>query len=554
MLVLRLPLSRECGEDALRNHLVTNHGVVIEHDAALFNGKDAYLEIPTERAPSLADEDFSISVEIETDANVVGTIGDIISQFDPVTRRGFNLSVKSHAGAVTSQTNFRNLHFEVDDATEPKWYDYGRVGNAVAIWGLAVHEGQLFAGTYEQGTEASGGVYRYIKDQQWEPCGPLDGSNAVSSLAVFDGQLYAATKTEDPHGSLLDPALNKQPGGNVYRLNDDGSFTHCGKVCDQDNIFGLTVFEQNLYAWPAYAKGVYCYEGGTQWRRINSPDSRLLALAPYHGELYAAANRLGLLDPNVTHAGPHGDPSVQAIVGKDGVYRLTPDGNWSGCGNQVQETQVYSLAIHRGQLFVGTWPSGKVFRYGGGRQWHDCGRLGGEDEVMGLAVYNGMLYAGGLPSASIYRYDADNHWTNIGRADSTPDVPLRRAINMAVHRGRLCVGTLPSGHVKAIEIGQVASHDWSLPPGWHHLAAVRRGGSLALYLDGNQVAQSVLRVDPLNLDTDAPLRIGFGGQDYFRGRMRDLRIYRSALSDQEIAEIIDSKVDYQNGKAPETYK
>jgi hypothetical protein len=516
---------------------VVNHNVRITESWASFNGRDAYLEVPALPGFQFGTQDFSVAVQIWTENELGGVIGDILSQFDPVHRRGFNLSVKHHAGAVTSQTNYRNLHFEVDDATDPQWFDYGRVGSAVAVWSMAVHAGELYAGTYEGGADEYGRVFRYAGDQRWECCGPLDGSSSVSGLAEFHGQLYAATKTEDPHGSLLDPTQNKRPGGNVYRLNEDDTWTHCGKVCDQDNLFGLTVFRGRLYAWPAYAKGIYQYESGTNWRRVGSPDSRLLALAPYHGDLYAAANRLALLDPNVTHAGPHGDPSVQPIVGKDGTFRMSDDGMWVGCGNQAEETQIYSIGIHAGQMYVGTWPSGKVFRYEGDTRWQDCGRLGNEDEIMGLAVYNGMLYAGSLPSASIFRYDGDHRWTCIGQVDHTPDVPLRRAVNMAVHQGRLCVGTLPSGRVWAMEVGQVASHDWSLPPGWHHIAAVRRQGSLHLYLDGQQIARSFSTPRLLSLNSDRPLHIGFGRHDYFNGRMRELRVYRRALSELEIADL-----------------
>jgi hypothetical protein len=41
----------------------------------------------------------------------------------------------------------------------------------------------------------------------------------------------------------------------------------------------------------------------------------------------------------------------------------------------------------------------------------------------------------------------------------------------------------------------------------------------------------------LNLDCDAPLRIGFGQHDYFNGRMRDFRIYNRALSNTDIEQL-----------------
>lgn len=539
ILLLSLPLSNIRAVDN-ESHAIKNHNVEIGEDYASFNGKNSYLEIAHNERLDFGNEDFSILMQIWIDEHVGGVVGDIVSKYDPVNRRGFHLSVKDHAGAVTSQTNFRNLHFEADDACAREWNDFGKVGNAVAVWSLAVHRGELYAGTYEQAANESGRIYRYLGNQQWKCCGPLDGSNTAIALTVFEDNLYAATKTEDPHGSLLKPTPNQKPGGNVYRLNCDETWTHCGKVCDQNNIFGMAVFRDRLYAWPAYAKGVYRYEGGTEWRKINSPDSRLMTMAPYHGNLYAAANRLALLDPNVTHAGPNGDPRVQAIVGKDGVYRLDERGNWIGCGNQANETQIYSIGIHEGKMYVGTWPSGKVFRYDGDRHWHDCGRLGNEDEVMGMAIYNGKLYACALPSASIYRYDGESQWTCVGQADDTLDVPLKRAINMAVYRGQLCVGTLPSGRVRALQVGQVASYDWPLPAGWHDIACVRRKGVLELYLDGKQVAQSNALPNSLNLSNKQPLRVGFGAQDCFHGRMRELRIYQGALSAHEISASSDA--------------
>ena len=57
-----------------------------------------------------------------------------------------------------------------------------------------------------------------------------------------------------------------------------------------------------------------------------------------------------------------------------------------------------------------------------------------------------------------------------------------------------------------------------------------------LYVDGKCVARSSeFRPEDYNLTNRAPLRIGFGQHDYFHGILRDLRIYRRALSDGEIA-------------------
>jgi concanavalin A-like lectin/glucanase superfamily protein len=191
--------------------------------------------------------------------------------------------------------------------------------------------------------------------------------------------------------------------------------------------------------------------------------------------------------------------------------------------------------VHAGELYCGTWRNGHVYRSRDGEKWNDAGRLGNEMEVMGMAVYNGKLYAGTLPLAEVYRYDGNIKWTPTGTLDHTPDVRYRRAWSMAVYHGQLFCGVLPSGHVHALTAGAAVSDDHELQPGWKHLAAVREGDRLKLYVDGKQVAESII-ANPaaLDLTNDQPLRIGFGGNDYFCGSMSDLRLYGRALTPDEI--------------------
>jgi hypothetical protein len=158
-------------------------------------------------------------------------------------------------------------------------------------------------------------------------------------------------------------------------------------------------------------------------------------------------------------------------------------------------------------------------------------------EVMGMAVYNGKLYAGTLPLAQVYRYDDGAGWTVTGTLD-TSDVRYRRAWSMALYRGQLFCGVLPTGHVHALTAGVAVSNDHELEPGWRHLAAVRQQDQLKLYIDGKQVAESAIsNPAALDLTNEQPLRIGFGGNDYFCGSMSDLRLYGRALSQDEIAKI-----------------
>jgi hypothetical protein len=176
-----------------------------------------------------------------------------------------------------------------------------------------------------------------------------------------------------------------------------------------------------------------------------------------------------------------------------------------------------------------------VFRLDRGGRWVPAGRLGEEKEVMGMAVHNGKLYAGTLPLAEVYRHEGGTRWTRTGRLDLTPDVRYRRAWSMAVFDGRLFCGTLPSGRVHALEVGQSVTLDRTLELGWRHLAAVREGGRLSLYVDGTRVASSSSSATPLDLTNRGPFRIGFGSHDHFRGCLSDLRLYDRALSTGEIA-------------------
>ena len=138
-----------------------------------------------------------------------------------------------------------------------------------------------------------------------------------------------------------------------------------------------------------------------------------------------------------------------------------------------------------------------------------------------------------LPLAQVYRQDAAG-WTLTGRLDFS-DVVYRRAWSMAVYQGRLYCGTLPSGHVHAIEAGVAVSHDAELEPGWRHVVAMRFGNRLSLFVDGKRLAESA-RLDPARFDlaASAPLRIGFGEHDFFRGRLREVRLYGRALNDREV--------------------
>src|SRR5690606_6621700 len=142
--------------------------------------------------------------------------GNIISQYDGGTRRGFSLGLIDNA-TPTSHANFRQVGFGIDDNQSSGWGDYGRPGNALLAFGLASYQGDLYAGSCEVGEGDFGRVYQYGGGDEWISCGAPDSANSVTALAVLDGGLYAGTGHYRTGGSSLPEAENTRPGGRVFR-------------------------------------------------------------------------------------------------------------------------------------------------------------------------------------------------------------------------------------------------------------------------------------------------------------------------------------------------
>ena len=273
----------------------------------------------------------------------------------------------------------------------------------------------------------------------------------------------------------------------------------------------LTLYNGNLFATSFHRRGAFVYEGNRSWRHVG-PDERLISFTVFDGELYT-------------------------LVNGGSVLRYAGNSTWEPCGGPEGSTQTYGSAIYDGQLHVSTWPEGEVHRYEGGQEWTNLGRVGYEREIMAMAVYQQKVYVGSLPTASVYRMDPGN-FAFVGNLDCSPSVCLRRVWSMAVHKGQLFAGTLPSGHVHSLQAGAMATSSRSLPTGWHHLATVRHGDRLHLYVDGRHEASS-RSLNPLeyDLDTDQPLLIGSGAHAPFCGAMSELRLYGRALSATEVREL-----------------
>lgn len=508
-----------------------NFRIVDGRRAAVFDGVSSHIEVDDHPEIRFNDTDFSLSLWLHTQDSSGGgdIVGDLISKFDPDKRRGMNLICSTHTGVTqTTQSNYRHLQFGVDCANlSPQWIDCGRPGNAVMVCALAAVNGALHAGTFEHGPDMCGHLWRYQGDNNWVDLGAAPpGCNSIPSLACFDGDVFCATGRYNPNGSQLGNWKNVRPGGQVYRVSDDGQWDDCGHPgadgakpddisdnsprSDQaDETTCLTVYRGHLYAVSNHRRGLYRYDGGKNWKYVG-PNLRIMSVTLHQGQLYA-------------------------LINGGGVYRFDGDNSWVWCGEPTGSTQTYCAVTYQGKLLVGTWPEGEVVRYDGGEAWSVIGRLGYEREVMGTALYNGKCYFGSLPMANIFRMDHDR-FTFLGNIDNDPTVMLRRAWSMAVHRGEMFAGSLPQGRVSRRRAGCMATHDHALPSGWRHIAAVRRDRTIMLYLDGVVVAQNEMpNGGEFPLDTHTPLRIGAGIGHHLNGALADVRIYNGALNDADIS-------------------
>ena len=484
--------------------------------AARFNGRNSLLTVPADRLPKLAQQDFSLSVWVKPDDSGTDVPGDLVSQFSTRERRGWQLNLKT-SPVTFNIANDRQLQFGIDQNRSTDWTDCGRPGQALLAFGLTVHQGQLFAGTCEPGAGQSGRVYQYAGDHKWTDLGAPDQSNSVTAMASFAGQLYAATGKYRVAGSALEESPNTNLGGRIFRWKGKDQWELVGHLPGVEAVGGLVAYQQKLYATSLYKPaGFYRYERPGEWTPLPTWDGkRVEALTVHNGHLYATSYDQG-----------H-------------VFRF--DGqSWIDAGQVGPEenTQTYSFATYEGRMYCGTWRTGRVFLFEDLNRWADRGRLGEELEVMGMLVHNGRFIAGSLPLAEVYEYAGDDRWTRLKQLDSTPDVKYRRVWSMAEYQGQLFASTLPSGKVFRWQAGSLATWDQSFPGGWQHVAAIRRGQQLELYVGGKLVSRST-EFDPAKFDlsVNEPLRIGLGPNDYFFGDLSDLRLYDRALTPAELQQL-----------------
>jgi len=545
-LVGHWPLAGDSQDHSGHHNHGANHGVDLA--SGTFDGRGAYLEVAPSDSLRFGKDDFSLCAWVWTAENPDDNYGDVLDLYDPAQRRGITLGLASSSGGYQGQGDARQVHFGIDNARLGEWQDCGRpsaTSNYVSN-SLTVFKGKLYAAIFDAQDEQDWAhVFRYDGGDRWTDCGRLGTgrTTGVGPLLVHKGELYAVTGTYD----WTRVNTGNYDAGRVYRYRGGQEWEDLGQPSDNRTNNCIVSFRGQIFTGGGPSTwGVFTRNDRGEWVASQLfPREGVQACFPhamsrFNGRLYTAW------------------PGAWAFDGT----------NWSFVGTTAEtpgSLQTHSLHAYQGRLLAGTWPEATVTAYDGVATWAPIGRVGVDGtEVNALVVYNGKLYGGSIPRAEVCRYDGVPEWTSLKRFYSpegwspVPPAPYgkptradvaewSRVTSLTVYDGKLFASTgsctssvldAPAdvrGKVFSLEAGKSATFDDDLGPGWKHLAAIRRGGQLELYVGGKLAARSSA-FDPADYDvsTDRPLRIGFGQTDYFHGKLRDVRAYDRALNAGEV--------------------
>lgn len=182
--------------------------------------------------------------------------------------------------------------------------------------------------------------------------------------------------------------------------------------------------------------------------------------------------------------------------------------------------QVYSMLNFHDRLLLAQYPSGELFEYRGGKDikqltgWPP--RIAGVSpsarEAQTLAIYRGDLFVGVWPWAELWRYNADeDRWLSHGRMFSHPQAsdktihPYEEAAArhklVLNHWGQRVTGLVPLGNSLMVSTSSKGTGPWNEK--YKFLTDAQRreyGAVLKFQMPGNLAAQIAWKDQPTRLD------------------------------------------------------
>ena len=284
----------------------------------------------------------------------------------------------------------------------------------------------------------------------------------------------------------------------------------CGRLGEANEVMGMAVFRGKLYASPLYQEGKGLYRGGQRLDLLRQPRTPRSAAGGLQRQPLRRQLRLW---------------TFRAYDGPT---------QWTDLGKVPETTQVYSFAVYEGRLHTLQLAHRLRVRLRRREERVDTrGTIGERRKSWEWRSIMGSSTPARSPWAPFTATTA-GRWTLTGQLDDSQRDLSPRVVHGRVPRTVVCRHAPIRARV-FFEAGKSATCDRELAPGWRHVAALKAGGVLKLYVDGQCVATSTsFKPADYDLSNAVPLRIGFGQHDYFCGRMRDVRLYNRAISEEEI--------------------
>lgn len=254
------------------------------------------------------------------------------------------------------------------------------------------------------------------------------GEARIQAMVVRNGQLYGATGIPD-HGLLL-------------KWNNTNAWIQVAPQLVPDSIASLTLFSDEIYGGTYPNAKLYLWNGVDAWSLQAAAidvDTYISALCEHNSSLYGA---------------------TAGVVSAGRLYVFT-GGAWALKAAQLGVEEIFSLCVFGSNLYAGTSPNGKLYKWNGVDAWTQVApQLGAETAINCLAVFNSKLYGGTTPNGKLYEWNGVDAW--VSKITSTED----RVLSLLEHRNELYGGTGSSG-------GTLVK--WNGVDAWTTLAATLNG-------------------------------------------------------------------------------